>query len=192
MIQARPITTNMIVITTGQCASIATCCDRRHRDFAIGPARAPAVQYGMCAMPSAYTLLTVLGWKGFYLSCHPEGRVAQELMGALSSGSEPPIASVPQNVGATEKCRPPRPNPVPSRCQTLMPADPDACHADPAATPRRRTPPSDPAIGSRSRTLLSVIRSGYIYEICVCIECVTLHVVHAYPAYRGMCVLRWK
>ena len=65
----------------------------------------------------------------------------------------------------------------------------DACHADPAATPRRRTPPSDPAIGSRGRSLLSVIRSGYIYEICVCIECVTLHVVHASPAYRGMCVL---
>ena len=37
------------------------CCDRRHRDFAIGTARAPALQYGMCAMPSAYTLLSLAG-----------------------------------------------------------------------------------------------------------------------------------
>ena len=37
------------------------CCDRRHQDFAIGTARAPALQYGMCAMPSAYTLLSLAG-----------------------------------------------------------------------------------------------------------------------------------
>ena len=35
----------------------------------------------MCAPRHAHTP-TVLGWRGSYLSCHPEGRVAQELMGA--------------------------------------------------------------------------------------------------------------
>ena len=47
-----------------------------------------------------------------------------------------------------------------------------------AVGPRHRIPRSDPAIRNPIRL--------YIYEICVCIECVTLHVVHA---YRGMCVL---
>ena len=35
----------------------------------------------MCAPCHAHTP-TMLGWRGSYLSCHPEGRVAQELMGA--------------------------------------------------------------------------------------------------------------
>jgi hypothetical protein len=35
----------------------------------------------MCAPRHAHTP-TVLGLRGSYLSCHPEGRVAQELMGA--------------------------------------------------------------------------------------------------------------
>ena len=53
--------------------------------------------YSMVCAPCAKRVRpTVLGWNGSYLSCHPEGRVAQELMVALSSGSEPPIASVPQ------------------------------------------------------------------------------------------------
>ena len=48
-----------------------------------------------------------------------------------------------------------------------------------AVGPHHRIPRSD-------ETLLSEIRFGYIYETCVCIECVTLHVVHS---YRGVCVL---
>ena len=91
--------------------------------------------------------------------CHPEGRVAQELMGALSSGSEPPIASVPQKLVCHREVPPPRPNDVP------MP-NPDArprCAPGPTSTPRR----------SHHRTPLSELRSGYVYHNSVCIECVS-------------------
>ena len=86
-------------------------------------------------------------------------------MGALPSGSEQPIASVPQKLWCHREVPPP--GQTLSRCQTLMP-DPAAscvpcrprCHTTPS------DPASDPAIGSRSQTLLSELRSGYVYEIC--------------------------
>ena len=150
------------------------CCDRRHRDCPSACFTVWYVRHAKRVHP------TVLGWRGSYLSCHPEGMVAQELMGALSSGSKPPIASVPQKTWVPQRSAAPLSRDTPSRCQTLMVMpDPDACHtgprchitpSDPAVGPRHRIPRSDPTVRN--------IRSGYIYEICVCIECVTLHVVH--------------
>ena len=81
-----------------------------------------------------------------------------------------------RNVGATEKCRPPRPNPVPSRCQTLMP-DPAARqaplshHADPAIGPR--CPNSDPATFTITPCVSSVYRMCHTRQyaclpVCAC------------------------
>jgi hypothetical protein len=175
MIQARPIATNMIVITTGQCDSIATVATA-----VIGTSPSGLLErllYSMVCAPCQARTPYCLGLERFLPLLPPRGKGRSGAHGSLVERLR-----TTDRLGATETWVPPRSaaplGRTPSRCQTLMP-DPDACHADPAATPRRRTPPSDPAIGSRGRTLLSVIRSGYVYEICVCIECVTLHVVHA-------------
>ena len=119
------------------------CCDRCHRDFAIGTARATALQYGMCAMPSAYTLLSLAGE---FLTSPTTPREA-----SLRSSWEPCRAApnhrsprCHRNVGTTEKCRPPRPNPVPM-------SNPDARPRCVPCRPRCHTTPSDPAIGSRHR-----------------------------------------
>ena len=166
----------MIVITTGQCASIATVATA-----AIGTSPSGLLErllYSMVCAPCQARTPYCPWLERFLPLLPPRGKGRSGAHGSLVERLRTTDRLGATELGCHREVPPPRPNPVPSRCQTLMP-DPDACHADPAATPRRRTPPSDPAIGSRGRSLLSVIRSGYIYEICVCIECVTLHVVHA-------------
>ena len=123
----------------------------------------------VCAMPSAYC-----AWlEGFLPLLPPRGKAGHSgAHGSLAErGFEPPIASVPQKILVPQRSATGR---TPSRCQTMM-LDPAACYADPAAThavgPRHQIPPSNPAIGSRRRTLLSELRPGYVYEISVRIEC---------------------
>ena len=123
------------------------CCDRRHRYFAIGTARALALQYGMCAMPSAYTLLSFAGEVLTSPATPREGSLwcSWEPCRAAPNHRSPRCHRnretwVPQRSAAPL-------GQTPSRCQTLM------VMPDPAATPRRRTPPSgrtppsDPAVG---------------------------------------------
>ena len=104
----------------------------------------------LCAYAHNAVLEACLRLERFLPLQPPQGKGRSELMGAYVERLR-----TTDRLGVTETWVSQRSaaplGRTPSRCQTLMP-DPDACHADPAATPRRwtppcRTPPSDPAVG---------------------------------------------
>ena len=148
MIQVRPIATNIIVITTGQCASIATVATA-----AIGTSPSGLLErllYSMVCAPCQARTPYCPWLERFLPLLPPRGKGRSGAHGSLVERLR-----TTDRLGATETWVSQRSaaplGRTPSRCQTLMP-DPDACHADPAATPRRRTPPcrtppSDPAVG---------------------------------------------
>ena len=176
MIQARPITTNMIVITTGQCASIATVATA-----AIGTSPSGLLErllYSIACAPCQARTPYCPWLERFLPLLPPRGKGRSGAHGSLVERLRTTNRLGATELGCHREVPPPRPNPVPSRCQTLMP-DPDRMRAmqtplpHHAVEPRHRIPWSDPAVRNPIRFCL---RDVCVYRVChvtrsACLAC---------------------
>ena len=175
MIQVRPIATNIIVITTGQCASIATVATA-----AIGTSPSGLLErllYSMVCAPCQARTPYCPWLERFLPLLPPRGKGRSGAHGSLVERLQTTDRLSATETWVSQRSAAPLGR-TPSRCQTLMP-DPDRMRAmqtplpHHAVGPRHRIPWSDPAVCNPIRLYL---RDVCVYRVChvtrsACLAC---------------------